>query len=457
MSPTNNAMIISCPRCGNYNISGTQAAIYERNEPDENRQRLSYVVRERTINGFETQIFSDTTIESISINAWPVPPKGKIDKLISSLTKMSGYPGAEIDLEFPADYVLAYTDNGEEFDFYLKSLAESNLIKIITKGMRFMKIQVTTAGYAHVVALKNAHQQYIKENQNENIYGVEETMNEVNIDHKRIFLVHGRDKQAHDEMINFLRSLALDPWDFDRAVTSVPDGAPHIEDVLKWAFEYTWCVIVLITGDDEARLREDFWDINEKNDEKEIRRQPRMNVVFEAGRALALNKRSTIFVQLGDCKGFSDIAGRIIHHFNGTSEERNKLKEVLRTADCNIQESGNWLSAGNFDFIAQRKQGQEKAPTESEGELTAEEKELIITSGKEGKFILMSAGNVLSDWVCAGNKHFMKQEDSAYTARYLEAFDSLQKKGIVKHQSGQLYLLTGTGFKKQKELIKEIT
>jgi len=51
------------------------------------------------------------------------------------------------------------------------------------------------------------------------------------------------------------------------------------------------------------------------------------------------------------------------------------------------------------------------------------------------------------DWVrCGQDKNFFSQTDLAFNAKYLEAFERLCQKGLVRHQSTILYRLTGTGF-----------
>ncbi|GAH73820.1 unnamed protein product, partial [marine sediment metagenome] len=57
-------------------------------------------------------------------------------------------------------------------------------------------------------------------------------------------------------------------------------------------------------------------------------------------------------------------------------------------------------------------------------------------------------------WVRAGGKDFLDTEtsDPAFAAKYLEAFEKLKERGCIVHESGYLFMLTGSGFEKAREL-----
>ncbi len=73
-------------------------------------------------------------------------------------------------------------------------------------------------------------------------------------DHRRVFVVHGRNIQARDAMFSFLRSLDLAPIEWSEAVSFTGEGSPFNGQVLEKAFTEAAAVVVLITGDDLARL-----------------------------------------------------------------------------------------------------------------------------------------------------------------------------------------------------------
>jgi len=74
------------------------------------------------------------------------------------------------------------------------------------------------------------------------------------------------------------------------------------------------------------------------------------------------------------------------------------------------------------------------------------EKEILVYAADSGEIRILKV-NAFGDWVrCGQDKNFFSQTDLAFNAKYLEAFERLCQKGLVRHQSGILYRLTGTGF-----------
>lgn len=173
-------------------------------------------------------------------------------------------------------------------------------------------------------------------------------------DPRRIFVVHGRDVAAHDALVEFLRAIGLQPLEWEEAVREAGTGAPHIGDVLEHAFAQVQAVVVLLTGDDEARLRACHAVPADGPAERELRPQARANVLFEAGMAFATHPDRTILVQLGRIRPFSDIAGRHVIRFAGTPEDRRALASRLETVGCAVDLSGRrWLTRPDFDPILQ--------------------------------------------------------------------------------------------------------
>lgn len=450
---------VACPRCGRYILSGSLNAIFSQSEPNEQRMRLSAAIRERSVNGLDSRLLTDTKLEALLLAPWPDTAGAKTRRLLANLVNMSSHPGMELDIELPQDAALAFTIHPEEFAHYLKELEDGGLIKVTVRTLRGMRIKVTNSGFEQVEA-EAANQHHVvptSENAGRSVQGEGMPIPvESKVDRRKVFVIHGRNQQAHDAMIEFLRSLDLAPVDFNQAKLAMKKHPFTIAEVLDYAFNNAWAVMVLITGDDEGRLRECHQGEHEHREEREFHPQPRLNVVFEAGLALARNPKRTILVKVGDAKAFSDLAGVYIHQFRGTPQDRDALKEFLKGAGCAVGDvSSDWLSAGDFALALHRVDPgtPPQGTATSTPALTNEEKELIIACGKDGQFLKMSVGNFHSTWIVAGGKNFLNEDEPAYAAIYLEAFERLCAKGIVRFEDGSLFVLTGSGHKLQAELI----
>lgn len=179
----------------------------------------------------------------------------------------------------------------------------------------------------------------------------EDGMNEKEIPSKRgVFVVHGRNVLATEALETFLRSIDLRPIDFLRALRVTGSASPYIGNAIEKGFDIAQAVVVLLTGDDLARLRADYLRDNDEDFERRLTPQARPNVIFEAGRAFGSHPMRTVLVQIGDVRPFSDIAGRHVVFMNNTAERRVELGQKLMTAGCAVDISGTaWLSAGDFE------------------------------------------------------------------------------------------------------------
>src|SRR5207248_196172 len=127
-------------------------------------------------------------------------------------------------------------------------------------------------------------------------------------------------------------------------VSAVGTGSPYVGDILDRGFEQAQAVVVLFTPDDEARLREQYRNTNEKQSEADLKPQPRPNVLFEAGMAFGKNSVRTILVEFGQLRGMSDIAGRHTIRMDNSAERRHELAQRLEDAGCPInRKRTQWL------------------------------------------------------------------------------------------------------------------
>jgi len=165
-----------------------------------------------------------------------------------------------------------------------------------------------------------------------------------------VFVVHGRDEQARRDMFEFLRAIGLHPIEWAEALGMTATGAPFIGEVLDRALDSVFAVVVVITPDDEARLRPLFVKPHDPEYEKTYTAQARPNVLFEAGMAFGRRPEKTILVQLGNTiRPFSDIAGRYVIHLDGSAQSRRTFVAILKRVGCPVKDEGtDWLQVGTF-------------------------------------------------------------------------------------------------------------
>ncbi|WP_431796404.1 TIR domain-containing protein [Microbacterium enclense] len=165
---------------------------------------------------------------------------------------------------------------------------------------------------------------------------------------QKVFVVHGRNDAARDAMFTFLQSLGLRPIEWDQAVALTGKGSPYTGEILDVAFEEGQAVVVLLTPDYVAYLRNEYAS-GESDPDLDPLGQARPNVLFEAGMAIGRNPDRTILVELGELRPFTDVAGRHTVRISNAPEMRKRLADRLRTAGCEVDDSGaRWLSAGDF-------------------------------------------------------------------------------------------------------------
>jgi hypothetical protein len=152
-------------------------------------------------------------------------------------------------------------------------------------------------------------------------------------------------------MFTFLRAVGLKPLEWTQALRMTKQGSPYVGTVLDTAFREAAAIVVLFTPDDEARLRAEFVSSRDPDYERNLTGQARPNVLFEAGMAFGKDPNSTVLVEVGYVRPFSDVAGRHVVHMSNQPTSRQELVTKLANAGCNVDTSGtDWLSAGDFDL-----------------------------------------------------------------------------------------------------------
>jgi predicted nucleotide-binding protein len=122
-----------------------------------------------------------------------------------------------------------------------------------------------------------------------------------------------------------------------------------VGEILEAAFREAAAIVVLMTPDDEARLLPAFRKPDDPAYEQELTAQARPNVLFEAGMAFGKASNSTVLIQLGHLRPFSDIGGRHVVFLSNEVTSRQEFVTKLANAGCNVDTKGtDWLTVGDF-------------------------------------------------------------------------------------------------------------
>lgn len=171
-------------------------------------------------------------------------------------------------------------------------------------------------------------------------------------DPRKVFVVYGRNVAIRRAVFSFLRSVDLLPIEWPKVIELSGQGAPYIGDALDAGLSPAKAIVVVMTPDDEARLRDEFVSGSDGTSETELTGQARPNVLFEAGLAFGFARDRTIVIQFGILRDFSDIVGRHIIRMDNSMEKRQELLNRLRTAGCALDTVGtDWHTEGDFSLV----------------------------------------------------------------------------------------------------------
>ncbi len=168
-----------------------------------------------------------------------------------------------------------------------------------------------------------------------------------------VMVVHGRDEKMKDAMFAFLRSLDLRPLEWTSGIKETGTANPSVAQIVDALFGKASAVVVLLTPDDEARLRPEFHEPHDPSHEVNLTGQARPNVLFEAGMAITSHPDRTVMVQIGQVRPFTDIGGSYITHMNNSLAKRKELVAKLEHACAVDTSSDDWRDAtrgGDFEI-----------------------------------------------------------------------------------------------------------
>lgn len=167
-------------------------------------------------------------------------------------------------------------------------------------------------------------------------------------DGRSVFLVQGRNDAVNTAAADFLRSLDLKIVEWEQAVAATGEPNPYIGDVVSAGLEMADAVVVLATPDDLAHL-DPALAADPTDDDITEAGQPRQNVLYEAGMAMALAPSRTLLVATPGTRMMSDLAGRHLVFLGNDPKSRKRIVGRLQTMGLAVDDSGdNWLSAGAF-------------------------------------------------------------------------------------------------------------
>lgn len=173
-----------------------------------------------------------------------------------------------------------------------------------------------------------------------------------NADRKKVFIIHGRNIKAKIAIEQFLRSINLQPIDFDQ-LAGAQGGTAFVGDIVRAGLEQAHGIVALFTPDEYSALRSDQRGGHERPEDIQ-RWQARPNVIFEAGMAYGIAPKRTVLVTLGtDVALFSDVNGIHVARLNNTSKSRSAFYLKLVGMGCEIDKDTHaWLDperAGDFE------------------------------------------------------------------------------------------------------------
>ena len=166
---------------------------------------------------------------------------------------------------------------------------------------------------------------------------------------RKVFLLHGRDRGAREAFTDLLKAFDLEVVSWREAIAHAGGGTPDTADVVAAGLRLADAVVVLLTPDDVGYVRPSRRAAHDDPHDLEPTGQARLNVVFEAGMALALAPRRTVLVQVGAVREMTDVAGVDVVRMDDTVERRRDLAARLRAAGLAVDMRGDeWRTAGSF-------------------------------------------------------------------------------------------------------------
>jgi predicted nucleotide-binding protein len=169
---------------------------------------------------------------------------------------------------------------------------------------------------------------------------------------RRVFLVHGRDRFARESLTALLRAFDLKVIEWREASAHAGGGTPYTGDIVAAGMELADAVVVLLTPDDIGYVRPAFRMAADGPNDLEPTGQARLNVIFEAGMAMARDRKRVVLVEVGQVRKMSDIEGLNIIRMSNDVGDRRDLAQRLKSAGLAVDLDGGdeqWRTVGDFN------------------------------------------------------------------------------------------------------------
>jgi predicted nucleotide-binding protein len=170
---------------------------------------------------------------------------------------------------------------------------------------------------------------------------------------RKVFVVHGRDGSLVAGFRDLLRSVGLEPLEWEALVRASGSTAPFLGEVVALAPLLAQATLVLLSPDDVVGLHPGLFLGNDNAAERARSMQARPNVFYELGLAMMACPERTIMVEVGTMRPAGDLAGRNVVRFTGSGQSVKRVLDRLAQAGCPVDLSGtDWMDPGRFGGLA---------------------------------------------------------------------------------------------------------
>lgn len=279
----------------------------------------------------------------------------------------------------------------------------------------------------------------------------DEQMNKMNV-----FVIHGRDERLRAGMFTFLRSLGLNPMEWAYAVELSGSGSPYVGEILDAAFSHAQAVVVLLTPDDQVRLRPELCSPQEPDHETNFTHQARPNVLFESGMAMARHPKRTIMVEIGGLRPFSDVGGRHTIRMDNSPKKRHELAARLKNAECPVDLNGtDWLTAG--DLSAPDLGLEANTTPATNPRLSAEAQQLLLAALEDPAGSVLCVDTSQGLVVSTNKKGFAESDNPRSQARWKAVVRELVTSGFLEPlgDKGEVLGMTDSGYETASRIRRE--